>query len=135
MGIASKEVRFKGGRISRASFGDYKVNYLLLFQRTFYLLSARTFYKNLKKGLQERHMKMEFGRSEDFQSLVSLLRQKFGDESLTDLADENAPSTVGPDQLVKAHPKLAGKLVLSEIQLDEIFNWLFLSKFQSLLPM
>ena len=68
--------------------------------------SARTFYKNLKKNLQERHLKTEYSRSEDFQQLVQQLREKFGDTSLTDLVDEDAPPPVGPDELIAAHPKL-----------------------------
>ena len=68
--------------------------------------SARSFYKSLKKGLLERHLKVELGRSEDFQTLVDFLREKYGDAtSLHDL-DDNAPPPIGPDELAAAHPKL-----------------------------
>ena len=62
-------------------------------------------------------MKAEFGKSEDFQSLVKDLRKKFGDESLTDLVDENKPPLLGPDQLVTAHPKLGGNFLYYSSQL------------------
>ena len=82
---------------------------LLSFLTAFgYLLnhSARIFYKTLKKSLPDYKFKLEYSRSEDFQNLFQLLREKYGDESMTDLVDENAPPSLGPAALAAAHPKL-----------------------------